>query len=55
MYIAKGKPFGQIVKFMEEDKIDSDDEIITLVEASQTGALSYILKRQQEIQGARSL
>nr|XP_043636807.1 pentatricopeptide repeat-containing protein At5g27460 [Erigeron canadensis]XP_043636808.1 pentatricopeptide repeat-containing protein At5g27460 [Erigeron canadensis] len=55
MHVAKGKPFGEIVKLMEKDKIDMDDEIINLVQASQTGALSYILKRKQEIQGAKSL
>lgn len=40
MYVAKGKAVSEIVKLMEDDKIDMDDETVTLVEASQTGALS---------------
>ncbi|KAK1436371.1 hypothetical protein QVD17_02150 [Tagetes erecta] len=40
MHVAKGKAVGEIVKLMEDDKIDVDDETMTLVEASQMGSLS---------------
>ncbi|KAI7743159.1 hypothetical protein M8C21_014195 [Ambrosia artemisiifolia] len=33
MHVTNGKPIGEIVKMMEEDEIDMDDETRTLVEA----------------------
>ncbi|KAI3732900.1 hypothetical protein L1987_64112 [Smallanthus sonchifolius] len=40
MHVAKGKPVGEIVKLMEDDEIDMDDETMALVEVSQIGAFS---------------
>lgn len=40
MHVAKEKPFGEIVKLMEDDEIDMDDETMNLVQASQIGAFS---------------
>ncbi|XP_076888726.1 pentatricopeptide repeat-containing protein At5g27460-like [Bidens hawaiensis] len=39
MCVAKGESVGEIVKMMEDDGIDMDDETRALVEGSQSGAL----------------